>query len=207
MQIDLDPKMLFIRYPMEVPLCGDAADTLRAMLPLLERKTDRSWRKKIEAEIVDWEGVIEARAMNDNNPGNGINPERVFHELSPRLPANCILAADSGSSSAWYARYLKVRPGTMGSVSGTLASMGCAVPYAIAAKFAWPERVPVAPGGDGAMLMSNRLAHFQRSYVDGRHGPPTCGMPSLPFRRFARNSYLRVRMIGVSLDHCPVSFP
>ena len=153
-QIDLDPKMLSIRYPMEVPLCGDTAETLRALLPLLKPKTDGSWRGKFTDGMTEWRALIKARAMNESNPANGINPERVFYELSPRLPDHCILSADSGSSANWYARYLDFRKGMMGSLSGTLATMGPGVPYAIGAKFAWPDRVPIALVGDGAMLMN-----------------------------------------------------
>jgi pyruvate dehydrogenase (quinone) len=150
-QIDIDPKFLSLRYPMEVNLAGDSAETLRALIPLLEEKSDRSWRKKLEKEIEDWWKVLEARAMTGANP---INPQRVFWELSPRLPDNCILTADSGSVANWYARDLKVRRGMMASLSGTLATMGPGVPYAIAAKFAFPSRAVIAFVGDGAMLMN-----------------------------------------------------
>ena len=150
-QIDLDGRMLGIRYPTEVNLVGDSAATLRALLPLLERKADRSWREQIEASVGDWWRVIEERAMNDADP---INPQRVFWELSPRLPDGCILAADSGSAANWFARDLKVRRGMMASLSGNLATMGCGVPYAIAAKFAYPDRVAIALVGDGAMQMN-----------------------------------------------------
>ena len=136
-QIDIDGRMLGLRYPMEVPLVGDSAETLRALAPLLTRKTDGAWRGRIE-ELVrqSWQS-LEERAMHDADP---LNPQRVFWELSARLPENCIVAADSGTSTVWYARDLKMRRGMMASVSGTLATMGCAVPYAIAAKFAHPER-------------------------------------------------------------------
>jgi pyruvate dehydrogenase (quinone) len=150
-QIDIDAKMINIRYPMELSLVGDSAETLRALVPLLERKADRSWREKIEGWLKDWWEVLEARAMNSANP---INPERVFWELSPRLPENCILSSDSGSSANWFARDLKVRRGMMASLSGNLATMGPGVPYAIAAKFAWPDRPVIALVGDGAMLMN-----------------------------------------------------
>ena len=139
-QIDLDPKLVSVRYPMEVNLVGDSSDTLRALIPLLERKQDRVWWK-----------VLEERAMNDANP---INPQRVFWELSPRLPDNCIIVADSGSAANWFARDLKIRRGMMASLSGNLATMGPGVPYAIAAKFAFPDRVVIATVGDGAMLMN-----------------------------------------------------
>jgi len=150
-QIELDPRMVSIRYPMEVNLIGDSAETLRALIPLLERKADRSWRKTIETNITEWWKVLEARAMNEANP---INPQRVFWELSKRLPDRCILAADSGSSANWFARDLKVRRGMMASLSGNLATMGPGVPYAVAAKFAFPDRVVIALVGDGAMLMN-----------------------------------------------------
>src|SRR6185295_7736040 len=105
-QIDLDGRMLSIRYPMEVNLVGDSRETLRALIPLLRRKSDRTWRERLEDEIRDWWEVIDARAMNDADP---INPERVFREFSPRLPANCILSADSGSTAFYYARQLKFK--------------------------------------------------------------------------------------------------
>ncbi|MFZ0256355.1 MAG: thiamine pyrophosphate-requiring protein, partial [Gammaproteobacteria bacterium] len=150
-QIDLDARMLSLRYPMEVNLVGDSAQTLRALLPLLEEKKDPAWRYEIEHNVAEWWRVLEARAMNDANP---INPQRVFWELSPRLPDGCILASDSGSAANWYARDLKIRRGMMASLSGGLATMGPGVPYAIAAKFAFPERPVIALVGDGAMQMN-----------------------------------------------------
>jgi pyruvate dehydrogenase (quinone) len=150
-QIDIDPKMIGIRYPMEVNLVGDSAQTLRALIPLLGRKADRSWRETVESNVAGWWKVLEARAMN---PGEPINPQRVFRELSSRLPENCILSADSGSSANWYARDVKIRRGMKASLSGTLATMGPGVPYAIAAKFAFPDRVAIALVGDGAMQMN-----------------------------------------------------
>jgi len=150
-QIDIEPRMLSLRYPMEVNLLGDSAETLRELIPLLERKTDRTWRNQIEANVDEWWKVLEARAHNEANP---INPQRIFWELSPRLPDNCIVTADSGSSANWFARDLKIRPGMMASLSGNLATMGPGVPYTIAAKFAFPDRVAIACVGDGAMLMN-----------------------------------------------------
>src|SRR6185369_2810525 len=149
-QIDIDPRMLSLRYPAEVCLCGDSAETLRALLPMLKFKKERSWRKKIEKNVAHWWDVLEARAMNDAEP---INPQRVFWELSPRLPDKCIITSDSGSAATWFARDLKIRPGMMASLSGTLATMGPGVPYAVAAKFAYPDRVAFALVGDGAMQM------------------------------------------------------
>src|SRR5437764_4376533 len=150
-QIDIDARMIGIRYPMDVNLVGDSKETLRGLLPLLERKTDRAWREKIEENIADWWNLVESRAMSDADP---VNPQRVFWELSPRLPDNAILTSDSGSAANWYARDVKMRSGMRGSLSGTLATMGAGVPYAIAAKFAHPDRVAVALVGDGAMQMN-----------------------------------------------------
>jgi pyruvate dehydrogenase (quinone) len=150
-QIDLDGRMLNIRYPMEVSLVGDSKATLRKLIPLIERKSDRSWREKIESDVARWWKVLEGRAMNSANP---LNPQRVFWELSPRLPERAILAGDSGSSTNWYARDVKLRRGMMASLSGGLATMGSGVPYAIAAKFAHPDRPVIAMVGDGAMQMN-----------------------------------------------------
>ena len=151
-QIDLDPAMLSLRYPCEVNLHGDAAETLRALLPLLRQKQDRSWRDTIEQWMDDWWKTLEARAMIDAHP---VNPQRVVWELSPQLPADAIVTSDSGSCANWYARDYRVKRGQMASLSGGLASMGAAVPYAIAAKFAHPARPVVALVGDGAMQMNN----------------------------------------------------
>src|SRR4051794_24467985 len=150
-QIDLDGRMLGIRYPMEVNLVGDSARTLRALLPLLDVKTDRSWREKIEGEVAEWWEVVERRAHLDADP---INPQRVFWELSQRLPDRAIVTSDSGSAANWFARDLRLREGMMASLSGTLATMGCGVPYAIGAKFAHPDRPVIACVGDGAMQMN-----------------------------------------------------
>ncbi|HEX3917375.1 MAG TPA: thiamine pyrophosphate-requiring protein [Caulobacteraceae bacterium] len=150
-QIDINGANLSLRYPMEVNLVGDSAATLEALLPLLNQAADRSWRNKIEGEVRDWWGVLEARAMEDADP---INPQRVFWELSPRLPDDAIITADSGSSANWYARDLKMRRGMKASLSGGLASLGAGTPYAMAAKMAFPERTVIACMGDGAMQMN-----------------------------------------------------
>ena len=151
-QIDIEPEMLSLRYPMEVNLVGDSKETLRALLPMLEEKKDRSWRQEIEKGVAEWWKVLEARAMTSANP---VNPQRVVWELSPRLPERAIITSDSGSCANWYARDLKIRRGMMCSLSGGLASMGAAVPYAIAAKIAHPDRPVIALVGDGAMQMNN----------------------------------------------------
>ncbi len=149
-QIDIKPRMLSLRYPMDINLVGDSKETLQALLPLLKHKEDRSWREKIESGVADWWRVLEGRALNKANP---INPQRVFWELSRLLPDNTIMTCDSGSAANWYARDIKARKGMMGSLSGGLATMCPGVPYAVAAKFAFPERPVVAMVGDGAMQM------------------------------------------------------
>ncbi|MFC7734852.1 thiamine pyrophosphate-requiring protein [Roseomonas sp. GCM10028921] len=151
-QIDIQPAMLSLRYPMEVPLCGDAAEALRALLPLLEQKADASWRERIAEGREDWFDLLEKRAGASADP---VNPQLPFQELSKRLPDRVILTSDSGSCANWYARNLQIREGMMGSLSGSLASMGAAVPYAIAAKMAYPDRPVIAMVGDGAMQMNN----------------------------------------------------
>jgi pyruvate dehydrogenase (quinone) len=151
-QIDIDPAMLGLRYPVEVNLHGGAAETLRALIPLLTRKEDRGWRDEIEQGMAKWWKTLEGRAMAEANP---VNPQRVVWEMSPRLPADAIVTSDSGSCANWYARDYRVQRGQRASLSGGLASMGAAVPYAIAAKFAYPERPVIALVGDGAMQMNN----------------------------------------------------
>jgi pyruvate dehydrogenase (quinone) len=169
-QIDIDGRMLSMRYPMEIGLVGDSAETLRALIPRLERKEDRSWREKLEEEVRDWWRLMDARAKLSANP---VNPQVLFHELSQRLPDGAIIASDSGSSANWYARDVKLRQGMMGSLSGTLATMGPGVPYSIAAKFAYPERPVFALVGDGAMQMNGineliTIAKYRDRWTDQR---------------------------------------
>jgi pyruvate dehydrogenase (quinone) len=217
-QIDIDGRMLSLRYPMELNLIGDSAQTLRALIPYLQRKTDRSWREKIESNIKDWWQVVEARCMESADP---LNPERVFWELSKRLPERAILSGDAGTATNWYGRIIKMRRGMMGSLSGSLATMGSAVPYAIAAKFAYPDRVPIALTGDGAMQMNGlnemiTVAKYWKKWSDPRliflvlnnrdlnqvtwemrieAGNPkleaTQDLPDFPYARFAESIGLR----------------
>ncbi len=164
-QIDVKPRMLSLRYPMEVNLCGDSKETIRALLPYLERKQDRAWREDIEEGVRVWWKTLEERAMMSADP---VNPQRIFWELSPRLPDRCILTADSGSAANWWARDLKVRAGMMASLSGNLATMGPGVPYALAAKLVHPDRPVVAAVGDGAMQMNgcNALITIAERYQE-----------------------------------------
>lgn len=149
-QIDVDPRMLSIRYPMDVNLVGDAAETLRALAPMLTRKSDRRWRESLEEKIAAWWAEEEERAHFEADP---INPELLFWEASSRLPDRAIVTADSGTAANWFARALRLRRGMMASLSGTLATMCPGIPYATAAKFCHPDRPAIAFVGDGAMQM------------------------------------------------------
>ncbi|MGE0868493.1 MAG: thiamine pyrophosphate-requiring protein [Kofleriaceae bacterium] len=149
-QIDISPRVLGSRYPVDIALHGDAALTLRALLPLLHRRHDREWRDSIEGWVAAWWQLLERRAHTEAIP---INPQRVFWELSPRLPADAIVTADSGSCANWWARDLKVRAGMIASLSGNLATPGPALSYAVAAKFAFPNRPVIAAIGDGAFQL------------------------------------------------------
>jgi pyruvate dehydrogenase (quinone) len=169
-QIDIDARLIGLRHPMEVQIVADARETLKRLLPKLKRKEPRKWRDKIERSVRDWWKLVESRA---GDPAHPLNPQLVFWELSERLPKDALLTCDSGTAATWYAQYVRIRRGVRGSVSGTLASMGCAVPYAIAAKFAHPERPVIAMVGDGAMQMNGinellTVAKYWRRWKDPR---------------------------------------
>jgi pyruvate dehydrogenase (quinone) len=169
-QIDIDGRFVGMRYPYEINLVGDAAATLRALIPRLRRRDDRSWRESIEGHVTRWWEVMEAEAMVDADP---VNPLRLFYELSVRLPDDAIVAADSGSSANSYARQLKFRGDVRGSLSGNLATMGPGVPYGIGAKFGNPGRPVIVFEGDGAMQMNGlaeliTIKHYWEQWSDPR---------------------------------------
>ncbi|HSA53465.1 MAG TPA: thiamine pyrophosphate-requiring protein [Yinghuangia sp.] len=169
-QIDVDPFMVGLRYPFEVNLVGDAATTLDRLMPLLRRKTDRGWQESVADNVARWWQVMERRAAVEADP---INPEYAVHALDHLLPDDAIVAADSGSAANWYARHLRMRGTMRGSLSGTLATMGPGVPYAIGAKFAHPGRPAIAVVGDGAMQMNGMselltAAKYWREWDDPR---------------------------------------
>jgi pyruvate dehydrogenase (quinone) len=168
-QIDIDAKRLGLRYPNEVNLVGDAAATLRALIPRLERTANREWREEIESNVARWWRVLAERAQADATP---VNPQLIFHELSPRLPDRAIVLADSGSATNWWARHLKLRRGMDAALSGTLATMCPAVPYALAAKLAFPDRPVIACLGDGAMQMLGLNALVDVATYADRWSPP-----------------------------------
>ena len=169
-QIDLDPSMVGLRYPFEANLVGDAVETLRRLVPLLDRKTDRTWQKTVEDNAARWWEVMQRRAEVSADP---VNPEYVVHTLDALLPEDAIVASDSGSAANWYARHLRFRGRVRGSLSGTLATMGPGVPYVIGAKFAHPDRPAIAIVGDGAMQMNGlaelvTAAKYYRQWSDPR---------------------------------------
>jgi len=170
-QIDIDGAMVGMRYPTEVNLVGDARTTLQALLPMLSGPTDRAWREKIEENVSRWWRTMERQAMLDANP---VNPMRIVWELSERLPLNAIVSADSGSVANWYARHLRIRGDVRGSLSGSLATMGAAVPYAIGAKFAHPDRPAIALTGDGAMQMNGMAELITIARYADRWSDPRC---------------------------------
>jgi len=169
-QIDIDGRLIGMRYPYEINLVADAKAALRALIPKLRRKEDRSWREGIEANVARWWETMDMEAKVSAHP---INPLRLFSELSPQLPDNAIVTADSGSAANWYARNLRFRGDIRGSLSGTLATMGPGVPYGIGAKFAHPWRPVVVFAGDGAMQMNGMaelitIKRYWREWDDPR---------------------------------------
>ncbi|MGH9056668.1 MAG: thiamine pyrophosphate-requiring protein [Acidimicrobiales bacterium] len=171
-QIDLAPRNLSIRYPMDLALAGDAKDTLTELLPLLQAKEDRSWQEEIARNVERWWKLMDDRGQPSDLHGR-IRPQGLFSSLSRHLPDNAVLSSDSGSAANWYARQVRIRRGMKASLSGNLATMVPGVPYAIAAKFAFPDRVSVAMVGDGAMQMGGMAemltaAKYYKTWSDPR---------------------------------------
>jgi pyruvate dehydrogenase (quinone) len=169
-QIDLDERKIGNRYPVEAGLPGDAAQTLRALTERLTPRDPGPWRKEIEHQVQRWRELAAERA---GVKGQAVNPELVVRELNGRLPDNAQLSIDVGSCVYWYARQLVLPHGVPAHLSGTLASMGCSIPYGIAAKLAYPDRPLVALAGDGAMQMTGvaeliTVAHRWRQWQDPR---------------------------------------
>lgn len=223
-QVDIDGSRLSLRYPMEVNMVGDSAATLRALLPMLKQKTDTAWTDGIEKNIKSWWETLRDRAMDSAEP---LNPQRVFYELSPRLPDNAIVTANSGSVANWYARDLKIRRGMKASLSGGLASLGAGTPYAVAGKMAFPDRTVIACMGDGAMQMNglnvmitiskywkkwsnprlivlvlnnrdlNQVTWEERIQLGAGKTESTQSIPDFPYHRYAELIGLK----GIFVDH------
>ncbi|OJU25001.1 MAG: thiamine pyrophosphate-requiring protein [Nitrobacter sp. 62-13] len=223
-QVDIDGSRLSLRYPMDVNIVGDSATTLRALLPLLKQKTDEAWTTEIESNLKSWWETLKNRAMDSAEP---LNPQRVFYELSPRLPDNAIITADSGSVANWYARDLKIRRGMKASLSGGLASLGAGTPYAVAGKMAFPDRTVIACMGDGAMQMNglnvmitiskywkkwsnprlivlvlnnrdlNQVTWEERIQLGAGKTESTQSIPDFPYHRYAELIGLK----GIFVDH------
>jgi len=161
-QVDLKPEQMGLRYPTELNLWGDVKAVLTALIPHLDQKTDLSWQNTVADEMVEWENEMEAQAMLSYH--DGVNPRRVYHELNKRLPANAIVTADAGSTADWYGHHIRLRRGMLGDLSGRLATMLAAMPYAVAAKFAYSDRPVICTIGDGAfqMLGMNELITIKK---------------------------------------------
>jgi pyruvate dehydrogenase (quinone) len=150
-QIDLDGKALGGRYPTEVNLVGDSAETLRALLPRLVAKTTGRFQERLRGLLVESQRQHEQLALAEAHP---LNPARVFLELNRVLPDDLVIAGDCGTATFWFAKYLGLRRGMLASLSGTLATMGSAMPYGLASKVLHSERPVLALVGDGAMQMN-----------------------------------------------------
>jgi pyruvate dehydrogenase (quinone)/pyruvate oxidase len=149
-QVELDPKRIGLRFPVDIGLVGDARRVLRELLPRLKRKEDRSFLAKAQKGMEDWRKVMKERATRRDVP---MKPQVIAHELGQRLNNNAIVSCDSGTITTWWARHIPVKAGQMHSVSGNLASMACGLPYTLAAQIAYPNRQCVAFLGDGGFSM------------------------------------------------------
>ncbi len=172
-QIDRSARMLSLRYPMEVNLLGDSRATLRELLPLLRRNQDRSFQEGIIKDVTEWWSLMGDRAEPEDRQGDRIRPQALFAALSRHLPDNAIITSDSGSAANWFARHVRIRRGMKATLSGNLATMVPGVPYAIAAKFAYPDRVAIGTIGDGAMQMGGMAelltaAKYYKTWADPR---------------------------------------
>ncbi|MFI9638901.1 thiamine pyrophosphate-binding protein [Micromonospora sp. NPDC051925] len=169
-QIDIDGRRIGTRYPVDVPLVGDATETLCALLGQVADRPNRQWRATVEGSVDRWRMEAAARAAE---PAEPVNPQLVLHELSARLPRAGAVAVDVGSVLYWYARHLELPPGVDAQLCGALGSLGCALPYALAAKLARPDEPVVALLGDGAMQLNGlaeliTVAHHWQEWADPR---------------------------------------
>ncbi|MFJ8688824.1 thiamine pyrophosphate-binding protein [Micromonospora wenchangensis] len=169
-QIDIDGRRIGTRYPVDVPLVGDATETLRALLGQVADRPDRQWRATVEGAVDRWRTEAAAHAAA---PAEPVNPQLVLRELSARLPRAGMVAVDVGSVLSWYARHLQLPPGVDAQLCGALGSLGCALPYALAAKLARPDTPVLALLGDAAMQLNGlaeliTVAHRWQDWADPR---------------------------------------
>jgi pyruvate dehydrogenase (quinone) len=149
-QIDSNPARIGLRYPIEVGLVGDTRRALEGLLPLLRHHDDRGFLEKAQEGMAAWHELMEQQGTRDDMP---MKPQVVARELGLRLASDAIVSCDSGTITTWFARHIPVKRGQMHSLSGTLASMGNSLPYAMAAQLAYPGRQCVAFVGDGGFSM------------------------------------------------------
>jgi pyruvate dehydrogenase (quinone)/pyruvate oxidase len=149
-QVDIDAPRIGLRYPTEVGLVGDSLRVLRRLIPLLDRKSDRSWIEKAQGAMKEWNRAMNERGTRRDMP---MKPQVVAHELGKRLKDDAIITTDSGTITTWVARHVAIRQDQMFSVSGNLATMACGLPYAIGAQVAYPSRQVIAFVGDGGLTM------------------------------------------------------
>jgi len=149
-QIELDPRRIGLRFPVEVGLVGDSRRVLRELMPRLSPRADKTFLKEAQAGMQDWREAMEKRSSHMDMP---MKPQVIAHELGRRLRSDAIVSCDSGTITTWWARHIPAKKGQMHSVSGNLASMACGLPYAIAAQIAYPERQCIAFVGDGGFSM------------------------------------------------------
>ncbi len=149
-QIELDPARVGLRYPIEVGLVGDCRRSLQALLPFLKMKGKQNFLSQAQSGMKDWRKLMEKQATARTSP---MKPQVVAAELGKRLPTNAIVNCDSGTIATWWARHIPAKRGQMHTVSGNLATMGCGLPYTIAAQIAYPNRLCVAFVGDGGFTM------------------------------------------------------
>src|SRR5438132_10451182 len=185
-QIELDPRRIGLRFPVEVGLVGDSRRVLRELMPRLSPRADKTFLKEAQAGMQDWREAMEKRSSHMDMP---MKPQVIAHELGRRLRSDAIVSCDSGTITTWWARHIPAKKGQMHSVSGNLASMACGLPYALAAQIAYPERQCVAFVGDGgfSMLMAGfcyrreiSLAHQGRDHQEQRPRSNQVGADGLP---------------------------
>ena len=149
-QIDLDPRRIGLRFPVEVGLVGDCKQSLDELLPLLKSKDNRRFLEKAQRGMTDWRAMLRKQETRTDKP---MKPQVVAAALGQRLASNAIVSSDSGTNTTWWARHIQAKRGQMFSCSGNLATMACGLPYTIAAQVAHPDRQCVAVVGDGGFSM------------------------------------------------------